>query len=77
MEVFDKWDIDYCSKTGTQCPTDGGCSVCTEKRKDGFRAALEWVLSMKKKEGCINDPMNMYYHIPDWAIGKIEEELKG
>lgn len=47
--------------------------------KDGWRAALEWMLTMKREDDGddgIEDSMSTYYKIPDWGIDMIEEELE-
>jgi len=42
MKAYQIWEDNYCSRTDTECPSGSGCGSCTSKRKEGWRAALEW-----------------------------------
>ena len=44
---------------------------------EAWEAALEWALDMKKEDVYAGDVYNKAYHIPDWGVDLIENELDG
>ena len=73
MKEFEKWLKTECIKCGAKW---GHC--CNECNHDGekraWKAALEWVLTMKCKVYG-GSPFYAEYEIPDWYVEDIEEEL--
>jgi len=55
MEAFKKWDDDYCIAPNNDCPAEGGCPTCIKLRKEGWRAAMEHMLTISENKCCFVD----------------------
>ena len=61
MKEFEKWDDnDNCNTPNEVCELVRECSACTQLKKEGWRAALEW---MKSKLECEIQPGDVEYFI--------------
>lgn len=67
MKAFDKWWKKYKYE---------GILDYEEYFKCGWEEALEFALTMVKEDIYAGDAFNKAYHIPDWAVDKIEKELE-